>query len=114
MSGKPTNIEEYLDGLDKNIQEALKNLQEAIKEILPAIEDGMGKQFPAIRYKGKNLVYYGASKKKCSLYLMVDKKYKEDLQGFETGKGVINFQPEKPLPRELLEKIILDAAGKIK
>jgi len=32
--------------------------------------------------------------------------FKDDLKGYETSKGTIRFQPEKPLPVALVRKLV--------
>jgi uncharacterized protein YdhG (YjbR/CyaY superfamily) len=32
--------------------------------------------------------------------------YKEGAKGYKTGKGSIRFEPDKPLPKDLVEKIV--------
>jgi uncharacterized protein YdhG (YjbR/CyaY superfamily) len=33
-------------------------------------------------------------------------KYRADLTGFDLSKGTIRFQPEQPLPGDLIEKLV--------
>ena len=32
--------------------------------------------------------------------------HKEELQGYDTSKGTIRFQPDKPLPAALVRKLV--------
>ncbi len=34
------------------------------------------------------------------------KKFRADLKNFQTGNGTIRFAPDKPLPDELLKRLI--------
>jgi uncharacterized protein YdhG (YjbR/CyaY superfamily) len=55
------------------------------------------------------LVAIGATAHHCTFYLMsttVLDAHKAALRGFETGKGSIRFQPDKPLPSDLIRKLV--------
>jgi uncharacterized protein YdhG (YjbR/CyaY superfamily) len=62
---------------------------------------------PAFRYDGRVLVYFAAAANHCAFYPggMVN-DFKDELAAYETSKGTIRFQPERPLPASLVEKIV--------
>ncbi len=55
------------------------------------------------------LVGFGATAKHCALFLMsgstVD-DHQDELEGYDTSKGTIRFQPDKPLPVALVKKLV--------
>jgi uncharacterized protein YdhG (YjbR/CyaY superfamily) len=63
---------------------------------------------PAFRYKGA-LVGYAAFKNHCSFFPMqaslID-EMKDELQGYRTSKGTLQFPPDKPLPAALVMKMV--------
>ncbi len=55
------------------------------------------------------LVAFGAAAKHCAFYPMSSstvEDLKDELKAYETSKGTIRFQPEKPLPAALVRKIV--------
>lgn len=55
------------------------------------------------------LVGFGASAKHCAFYLMSGttvETFKAELEGYDTSKGTIRFQPDKPLPAALVRKLV--------
>lgn len=107
MSGSHA-VDEYLASLNEEQRDALENLREVIRSAAPDAEECISYRLPAFRLGGA-LVAYGASRNHCSFYPMSPKviaQLKEQLSGFETSKGTIRFQPEKPLPATLVRKIV--------
>jgi uncharacterized protein YdhG (YjbR/CyaY superfamily) len=63
---------------------------------------------PAFRYKGA-LIGFAAFSKHCSLFPMGSsaiEQFRDELKGFQTSKGTIQFTVEKPLPAALVKKIV--------
>lgn len=64
---------------------------------------------PAFRLTGRPLVSFGAGRKHCSFYVQspaVMELHREELAGYDTTKGTVHFTPERPLPAELVTKLI--------
>ena len=63
----------------------------------------------AFRLDGKPLVGFGATANHCAIYLMsgstVD-AHKDELKNYDTSKGTIRFQADKPLPVALVRKLV--------
>lgn len=63
---------------------------------------------PTFKLDG-SLVSFGAAKQHCALYVMSPafmETIADRLAGYDTSKGTIRFQPEMPLPRELVADIV--------
>jgi uncharacterized protein YdhG (YjbR/CyaY superfamily) len=63
---------------------------------------------PAFHYKGA-LVAYAAFKNHCSFFPMqssLTDAMKEELQGYRTSKGTLQFRVDKPLPAVLVKKMV--------
>ena len=63
---------------------------------------------PTFKYLGL-LVGFAAFKDHCSFFPMghsAIEKFKDELRPYETAKGAIRFQVEKPLPAALVKKIV--------
>jgi uncharacterized protein YdhG (YjbR/CyaY superfamily) len=109
MPSKAQTVEEYLAGVSDDKRKALLELREAIRAAAPDAEEGFSYGLPAFRLEGRPLVSYGASKNHCSLYPMspaVIEQHRDDLKAYETSKGTIRFSPEKPLPADLVRKLV--------
>jgi uncharacterized protein YdhG (YjbR/CyaY superfamily) len=107
-NSKPKTIDDYLDALDPDKRAALEKLRKTIRAAAPEAEECISYQIPAFRQNGM-LVGFGASANHCSFFPFNSTKvaaYKADLKGYETSKGTIHFQPEKPLPAVLVRKLV--------
>jgi uncharacterized protein YdhG (YjbR/CyaY superfamily) len=78
-----------------------------IKAAAPELEECISYGVPAFRLKGKFLLAMGAAKGHCSFYPGATvQRYQELVKGYETSKGTIRFQPDKPLPATLVKKLV--------
>jgi len=103
----PTTIDEYLSRVSDDKRAALERLRETIRGVVPTAEECISYQMPAFRHDGRVLVYFAAAANHCAFYPggMVN-DFKDELEGYETSKGTIRFQPEHPLPAWLVRKIV--------
>jgi len=106
---KAKNIDDYLDALSGNQRAALKKLRKAIKAAVPKAEECISYGLAAFRLDGKLLVAFGAGVNHCAFYPCSSSTvvaHKNDLKVYETSKGAIRFQADKPLPATLVRKLV--------
>lgn len=105
---KASMIDEYLAALDADQRAALERLREAIRAAAPQAKECISYQLPAFRYNGM-LVAFGATANHCAFYPMSSstvETFKDELKAYDTSKGTIRFQPDKPLPATLVRKLV--------
>ena len=110
MADKPHTHEEYLAALPDDKRAALEKLRQTIRETAPNAEECISYQLPAFRLNGRMLVAYGATAQHCALYLMsssILSTHHEELKAFKTSKGTVRFQTDKPLPTDLVRKLVM-------
>ena len=85
----------------------LEQLRQIIKEIAPEAEEAISYQMPAFKLNGM-LVWYAGYKKHVGFYPSSKpiQVFKDELTAYKTSKGAIQFQLNKPLPVELITKIV--------
>jgi len=108
MARKPENIDEYLAALSDDQRAALQKLRKTIRAAAPKAEECISYRLAAFRQNGM-LVAFGATGNHCAFYLMSSSTvaaYKKELEGYDTSKGTIRFQPDKPLPAALVRKLV--------
>src|SRR5881628_2897247 len=110
MEAKPRTkiktIDEYLAALSDDKRAALERLRKTIRAAAPEAEECISYQLPAFRLNGM-LVAFGATKNHCAFYPMSSATvaaYEDELKNYDTSKGTIRFQPDKPLPAALVRK----------
>ncbi|WP_394993064.1 iron chaperone [Emticicia sp.] len=85
----------------------LEQLRQIIKEIAPEAEESISYQMPAFKLNGM-LVWYAGYKKHVGFYpsSKLIQVFKDELTDYKTSKGAIQFPLNKPLPVELITKIV--------
>ncbi len=108
MAGKPKTIDEYLAALSDDKRAALEALRKTVRAAAPKAEECISYQLPAFHQDGM-LVAFGAAQKHCAFYLMSSstvETHKDELKDYDTSKGTIRFQADKPLPVALVRKLV--------
>jgi len=102
----PKNVDEYVAVQPKKVQGILNKLRAAIKSAAPKAEEVISYQMPAYKYNGM-LVFFAAWQSHIGLYpagrLMA---FEKELAGYERSKGTIKFPLDKPIPYNLITRIV--------
>ncbi|MEP7355163.1 MAG: DUF1801 domain-containing protein [Acidobacteriota bacterium] len=105
----PATIDEYLATIPEPARTTLTKVRAVIRSVLPPeTEEVISYRIPVFKYKGM-VVGFAAFKNHCSLFAMngrVQQDFKEELKGYKTSKGTIQFPLDKPLPTALLKKLV--------
>jgi uncharacterized protein YdhG (YjbR/CyaY superfamily) len=104
----PKSVDEYLASVPEPARGTLKKMRAMIQSAVPAgVTETISYRIPAIRYKGM-LVWFAAFSDHCSLFptASVIQAFKDELKGFQTSKGTIQFPVDKPLPAALVKKLV--------
>jgi uncharacterized protein YdhG (YjbR/CyaY superfamily) len=100
----------YLHALDEPKRATLQKLRETILDVIPEAEQGLSYGVPAFRYRGEVVAGFAAFKSHLS-YLphsgTVFPELPEELIPYSKSKGALRFPIEEPLPKEIVEKLIM-------
>src|ERR1044071_5626986 len=107
QSRKFKSVDEYLSSLPKPVRVILEKLRKTIKDTAPQAEEVISYNMPAFKLNGM-LVWYAAYDKHIGFYPTASPiiVFKDDLKGYKTSKGAIQFPVEKPIPVTLVKKIV--------
>lgn len=100
-------IDNYILKFPPEIQEILKTLRKVIRASAPDAEEKISYQMPTFALNG-NLVHFAAYKNHIGFYPApsgID-AFKHELSDYKGAKGSVQFPIEKPLPYELISKIV--------
>lgn len=106
---KPATIDEYLSGVPDEQRTALEKLRKTIRAAAPRAEECISYGLPAFRLDGRALVAFSAAARHCSFFPMSGTTvtdHADELADYDTSKGTIRFQPDKPLPAALVRKLV--------
>ena len=103
----PKNIDEYVAGFPPDVQDILERVRTTIKKASPEAEEAISYQMPTFRLDG-NLVHFAAFKNHIGLYPTPSgtERFRAELSPYETSKGSIRFPLDKPIPYELIARIV--------
>ena len=101
------SIDEYIATFPVEIQKILEKLRATIKASAPDAQEKISYQMPTFALKG-NLVHFAAWKNHIGFYPTSSgtQAFKHELSIYEGAKGSVKFPIEKPLPLELISKIV--------
>jgi uncharacterized protein YdhG (YjbR/CyaY superfamily) len=101
-------VNKYISNLPVEQQIALERVRQIIKNTVPDAQEYLSYKMPAYHFHGM-IGGFAAFKNHCSFFPWDSKTinvFKDELKGFKTSAGTIQFTPEKPLSEELLQKIL--------
>jgi len=107
------DIDEYIGLQSESTRGILSEIRQTIKKAVPEAEELISYQMPAFRYNGM-LVWFAAFKHHYSIFIPrhILHLFEEELKPFELSKSksAIKIPIEKPVPVNLLSKIIKSGA----
>lgn len=104
---KFTSIDEYIACFPADVQKILKKIRATIRKAAPNAEETISYQIPTFKVNGY-LIYFAGFKKHVSVYPAPReaKEFKKELAGYEGRKGTVRFPLEKPIPYDLITRIV--------
>jgi uncharacterized protein YdhG (YjbR/CyaY superfamily) len=105
-------IDEYIEQYPEDIQKILKKIRSVIIEAAPEATEKISYQMPTFFLKG-NLVHFAAYKNHIGFYPVPSgiEKFKEELSQYKGAKGSVQFPIDKPMPLDLIRRIVLFRVG---
>jgi len=103
----PKTIDEYIAGFPNDVQDILQKIRMTIRKAAPESEETISYKMPAFTLNG-NLVYFAGFEKHIGFYPIptgID-KFKKELSVYKQGKGSVQFPLDKPIPYNLISKIV--------
>ena len=101
------SINEYIALFPKETQLVLEEIRSCIKKVAPDADEVISYKMPAFKYHGM-LVYFAAFKNHIGFYALPTghKQFEKDFVGYKIGKGSVQFPLNKPMPLQLIQKIV--------
>ena len=101
-------MDEYIAKLPKNVRDVLEELRRVIRESAPEAKEAISYQMPTFKLNG-NLVHFAAWKNHIGFYpggSSAIEAFKKELAPFKQAKGTVQFPLDKPIPFDLVKKIV--------
>jgi uncharacterized protein YdhG (YjbR/CyaY superfamily) len=100
-------VDEYISTFPASTKKILQQVRKTIKAAAPQAEDVISYNMPASKLNGI-LVYYAAYEKHIGFYPTGSgiKVFEDQLGDYKYSKGAIQFPIDKPMPVDLITKIV--------
>lgn len=106
---KLQTIDQYIVTLPEEAHKAMQEVRQAMQSVNPALEEGISYGIAAFKLDGKFLIYFAGYKKHIGVYPVPndEPEFEKEFSAYKTsGKGAIQFPLNKPMPVDLIKKIV--------
>lgn len=100
-------IDVFIARLPRDTQKILEQLRSTIREAAPEAEETVCYGIPTLTFHG-NLVHFSTFKNHIGFYPTPSgiETFKKELSDYKCAKGSVQFPLDKPLPLDLISKIV--------
>jgi uncharacterized protein YdhG (YjbR/CyaY superfamily) len=100
-------IDKYIAGFPEETQKIMQHLRTIIRNAAPEAKEVISYAMPAYR-QNSILVYFAGYKHHIGFYPTPNaiKAFKNELADYKWSKGAVQFPLSKPLPVELIERMV--------
>lgn len=104
----PKTIDDYISGFTPEVQEILGKIRQTIRNASPEAQETISYGIPTFTLRDTYLIYFAAYKRHIAIYPIPggDDKFNEEVSAYRSGKGTLQFPVDKPIPYNLIRKIV--------
>ena len=108
MKPNINSVDEYIINFPLEIQLKLNELRQLILEVASDAVESLAYGMPSYKLHGKPLVYFAGYKNHIGFYATPSGhlEFAEELSQYKQGKGSVQFPIDKPLPINLIRRIV--------
>lgn len=108
MKTEYKSIDAYIASFPEDVRKILEQVRQTIKQAAPDAAEKISYSMPAFTLHGKALVYFAAFSHHIGFYPIPTgmKAFTKDLSVYKTGKGSVQFPLDKPMPLDLITRIV--------
>ncbi len=106
-NSRPATIDEYIAQYPSDVQAIMQKLRQVIRQAAPQAEERISYGMPGFYQRGM-LVWFGGHQNFIGFYPTGEgvETFKHELEGYKMTKGAVHFPLDKPLPYDLVTKIV--------
>ncbi len=99
-------IDEHIHTFAPETQAILEKVRQTIKSVAPQATEAISYGIPTFRLNG-NLVHFAGYAHHVGFYPGSEaiEVFREEIKGYKTSRGTIQFPLDKPIPYDLIKKI---------
>lgn len=103
-----SSVDECISKSPPEVAKRLTKIRKLIRSKIPDAIETISYGVPAYKLNNKPVIYFAGYKNHISIYPAPreEKEFKNELSIYKGGKGTIQFPNDKPVPYELIERIV--------
>ena len=100
-------IDKYISDFPEEVRKILEKIRETIRIEAPAATEAINYGIPTFQWNG-NLVHFAGFKHHIGFYPTPSgiEAFKKELSSFKGAKGSVQFPLDKPIPYDLIRRIV--------
>lgn len=101
-------IDEYIALFPADVKARLNEFRDFIRKLVPEAEETISYKMPTFKTNGKNLAYFAGYKSHIGFYPFPSgiEMFQKLASEYKTSKGTVQFPHDKPIPYDLVKKVI--------
>lgn len=103
------SVDDYISQFPPAVQSTLTELRTMIKSIAPEAVESITYAIPTYKMNGQRMVYFAGFDKHIGIYPLPDgsdAELQKAIAPYVAGKGTLRFALDKPLPTELIKRVV--------
>lgn len=115
VGAKFATVDDYIASFPADVQTILETVRSTIRRGAPGTEEAISYNMPTVRLNGHCLVFFAGWKHHVGLYPIprVDEPLDGELSPYRAVKDTLRFPLRRPIPYELIERLVGVLAAKI-
>ena len=103
-------VDEYVAAQPEVARPRLSELRAAIRRAVPEADETISYGMPTYKLNGRAVAHFAAAKRHCALYGALSSEFEDELRGYRVLKGTVQFPLDKPIPEDLVQRMVLARA----
>jgi uncharacterized protein YdhG (YjbR/CyaY superfamily) len=111
MAVRFATIDEYIASYPPDVRVILEKIRRTILAAAPGTDETISYGIPTVTLDGRYLIYFAGWKRHISVYPIPDgdAALQQDLAPYKHARGTLRFPLTKPIPYELIERVVVAA-----
>jgi uncharacterized protein YdhG (YjbR/CyaY superfamily) len=103
----PRDIDEYIAGFPRDVQQILRKIRQTIRKAAPGAEETISYKMPAFSLNG-SLVHFAAYAKHIGMYPAPTgvREFKKELSLYQAAKSTLRIPLDEPIPFAFISKLV--------
>lgn len=108
MASRLSTVEQYIDSFPEQVAARLKLIRQLARDVVPGAGERISYGIPAVTLGGRDVVFYSGWTRHIAIYPVPrgNEALDRDLAAHRAGKGTLRFPHDRPLPDDLVRRVV--------